>query len=191
MSCVVDKGFFVGVMVEEKEECDRFCRFWGDKVELCCFEWDMICEILVWKLIILFEICEEIMWYIFVFYFCIGYFEDDISFYGNGLVVFFFIKFVDIILYSVVRKEFSIFECDICNFDDFFLCVCQIVFVCFEFWYVFVKFLVFGFFKFGFCLMDCVIFFEVLGKWFESIVVIQRIKIVFLFMIGNFFENSK
>ncbi|KAK4203525.1 putative nucleolar protein 6 [Triangularia verruculosa] len=191
MSRVVDKGPSAGATAEEKEECDRFRRFWGDKAELRRFERDTIRETLVWKSTTPFEICEEIMRYILALHLRIGHLEDDISFYGNGLVDLLSIKPADTTLYNVARKEFSTFERDIRNLDDLPLRVRQIAPVCPELRHASVKPPVFGSLKSGPQPMDCIISFEASGKWPESIAAIQRTKIAFLLMIGNLLENSK
>ncbi|KAK4653653.1 U3 snoRNP protein [Podospora pseudocomata] len=191
MSRVVDKGPSAGATAEEKEECDRFRRFWGDKAELRRFERDTIRETLVWKSTTPFEICEEIMRYILALHLRIGHLEDDISFYGNGLVVLLSIKPADTTSYNVARKEFSTFERDVRNLDELPLRVRQIAPVCPELRHASVKPPVFGSLKSGPRPMDCVISFEASGKWPESIVAIQRTKIAFLLMIGNLLENSK
>ncbi|KAK4179379.1 putative nucleolar protein 6 [Triangularia setosa] len=191
MSRVVDKGPSAGATAEEKDECERFRRFWGDKAELRRFERDTIRETLVWKSTTPFEICEEIMRYILALHLRIGHLEDDISFYGNGLVDLLSIKPADTTLYNVARKEFGTFERDIRNLDDLPLRVRQIAPVCPELRHASVKPPVFGSLKSGPRPMDCIISFEASGKWPESVAAIQRTKIAFLLMIGNLLENSK
>lgn len=191
MARAVDRGPAAGPTAEEKEECEKFRRFWGDRAELRRFERDTIRETLIWSSTTPFDICEEIMRYILGLHLRIGQVDNDITVSGNGLPALLSLKPADTALFNVAKKAFSSFERDIRNLDDLPLRVRQIAPICPELRQASVKPPVFGSSKSGPRPMECVISFEASGKWPESLVAIQRTKIAFLLMIGSLLESSK
>lgn len=191
MARTVDRGPPAGPSAQEKEECEKFRKFWGDKAELRRFERDTIRETLIWASTTPFDLCEEIMRYILGLHLRIGQVDNDISFYGNGLPALLSLKPADTTLFNVARKAFGTFERDIRNLDDLPLRVRQLAPVCADLRHASVKPPAFGSSKSGPRPMECVISFEASGKWPESLVAIQRTKIAFLLMIGNLLEQSK
>ncbi|KAK4192215.1 putative nucleolar protein 6 [Podospora australis] len=191
MARVVDKGPAAGASMEEKEECERFRNFWGDKAELRRFERDTIRETLVWSSTAAFDLCEEIMRYILSLHLRIGQIEGDISFYGNGLSSLLSLKSTDTAVFNAAKKEFSTFERDIRDLEELPLRVRHIAPICPELRHASIKAPVFAPSKSGVQPMDCIISFEASGKWPESLEAIQRTKVAFLLMIGSLLEKSK
>ena len=191
MSRTVDRGPSAGPSAEEKEECDNFRRFWGDKAELRRFERDTIRETLIWTSTTPFDLCEEIMRYILGLHLRIGQLHDEITVFGNGLPELLSLKPADTTLFNVAKKAFSTFERDIRDLDDLPLRVRQFAPICPELRHASVKPPVFGSSKSGPRPLECIISFEASGKWPESLVAIQRTKIAFLLMIGSLLEGSK
>ncbi|KAL2023734.1 hypothetical protein VTK56DRAFT_1448 [Thermocarpiscus australiensis] len=191
MARTVDRGPSAGPSAQEKEECEKFRKFWGSKAELRRFERDTIRETLIWTSTTPFDLCEEIMRYILGLHLRIGQADNDISVYGNGLSALLSIKAADTAMFNVARKAFGAFERDIRDLDDLPLRVRQVAPICPELRYASVKIPAFGPSKSCPRPMECVISFEASGKWPESLVAIQRTKIAFLLMIGNLLERSK
>jgi U3 small nucleolar RNA-associated protein 22 len=191
MARTVDRGPSAGPSAEEKEKCEKFRRFWGDRAELRRFERDTIRETLIWTSTTPFDLCEEIMRYILNLHLRIGQSQSDISFHGSGLPALLSLKPADTALFNVARKAFGTFERDIRDLDDLPLRVRQIAPICAELRYSSVKPPAFGSSKSGPRPMECIISFEASGKWPESLVAIQRTKIAFLLMIGSLLEKSK
>lgn len=191
MARTVDRGPSAGPSAREREECEKFRRFWGDKAELRRFERDTIRETLLWSSTTPFDLCEEIMRYILGLHLRIGQVDNDMSVYGNGLPSLLSLKPTDTAVFNVARKAFGAFERDIRDLDDLPLRVRQVAPICPELRYASVKPPAFGSQKSGPRPMECVISFEASGKWPESLIAIQRTKIAFLLMIGNLLERSK
>jgi len=191
MSRTVDRGPSAGPSAEEKEECETFRRFWGDKAELRRFERDTIRETLIWTSTNPFDICEEIMRYVLGLHLGIGQLHDEITVYGNGLPALLSLKPADTTLFNVAKKAFGTFERDIRDLEDLPLRVRQIAPICPELRHASVKPPVFGSSKSVPRPLECIISFEASGKWPESLVAIQRTKIAFLLMIGGLLEGSK
>ena len=191
MSRTVDRGPSAGPSAEEKEECDNFRQFWGEKAELRRFERDTIRETLIWNSTTPFDLCEEIIRYILGLHLRIGQLHDEIIVYGNGLPALLSLKPADTTLFNVAKKAFSTFERDIRDLEDLPLRVRQIAPICPELRHASVKPPVFGSSKSGPRPLECIISFEASGKWPESLVAIQRTKIAFLLMIGSLLEGSK
>jgi U3 small nucleolar RNA-associated protein 22 len=191
MARTVDRGPTAGASAEEKEECDNFRRFWGDKAELRRFERDTIRETLLWTSTTPFDICEEIMRYILGLHLRIGQLHDEIVVYGDGLPDLLSLTPADTAVFNAAKKAFGSFERDIRDLDDLPLRVRQIAPICPELRQTSVKTPAFGSSKSGPRPLECVISFEASGKWPESLVAIQRTKIAFLIMIGSLLEASK
>ncbi|WPJ65254.1 hypothetical protein SMAC4_08609 [Sordaria macrospora] len=191
MTRAVDRGPAAGPSNEEKEECAKFQRFWGEKSELRRFEGDSIRETLIWSSTSAFDLCEEIMRYILKLHLRVGYLEDELTFHGDGFTELIPIKTTDTSVFNAARKAFSSFEKDIRNLDDMPLHVRQIAPICPELRHASVKVPFSTVSKSGPRPLECVISFEASGKWPESIVAIQRTKIAFLRMIGDLLERSK
>ncbi|KAK3990963.1 putative nucleolar protein 6 [Cladorrhinum sp. PSN332] len=192
MARTVDKGPTAGASIEEREECENFRKFWGDKAELRRFERDTIRETLVWGAKTPFDLCEEIMRYILARHLRIGNIRDDIDFYGNGLDALLSLKPSDATLYNEARTAFGTFEHDIRTLEDLPLRPRQIAPICPELRHASIKPPTLKpSSKSGPRPMDCIISFEASGKWPESIMAIQRTKIAFLLMIGNLLERAK
>jgi U3 small nucleolar RNA-associated protein 22 len=191
MARTVDRGPSAGPSAQEKEECENFRKFWGDKAELRRFERDTIRETLLWSSTTAFEVCEEIMRYVLGLHLRIGQVDSDISVYGNGLPALLSLNPADTTLFNVAKKAFSTFERDVRDLDDLPLRVRQLAPICPELRHASVKPPVLGPSKVGPRPMECVISFEASGKWPESLVAIQRTKIAFLLMIGSLLEKSK
>ncbi|KAK4232003.1 putative nucleolar protein 6 [Podospora fimiseda] len=192
MARTVDKGPTAGATIEEREECENFRNFWGEKAELRRFERDTIRETLVWGSKTPFGLCEEIMRYILSRHLRIGNIRDDIDFYGNGLDALLSLKPADAAIYHEAKTAFSTFEHDIRSLEDLPLRPRQIAPICPELRHASVKPPALKqSSKSGPRPMDCIISFEASGKWPESVVAIQRTKIAFLLMIGNLLEKSK
>ncbi|KAG7293799.1 hypothetical protein NEMBOFW57_003856 [Staphylotrichum longicolle] len=191
MSRTVDRGPSAGPSAEEKEECEDFRKFWGDKAELRRFERDTIRETLIWTSTTPFDLCEEIMRYILGLHLRIGQLHDEITVYGNGLPALLSLKPADTTLFNVAKKAFGTFERDIRDLEELPLRVRQIAPICPELRHASVKPPVFGSTKSGPRPLECIVSFEASGKWPESLVAIQRTKIAFLLMIGSLLERSK
>ncbi|KAK3321601.1 Nrap protein [Apodospora peruviana] len=191
MARTVDRGPPAGATAEEKEECNKFRRFWGEKAELRRFERDSIRETLIWSSTSTFEICEEIMRYILGLHLRIGVAGSDLSFYGNAFSSLVPFKPTDLGVFNAARKDFSVFERDIRDLEDLPLHVRRIAPICPELRHSSVKPPSFGSSKSGPQPMDTVISFEASGKWPEHLIAIQRTKAAFLLMIGNLLEKSK
>ncbi|KAK4150106.1 Nrap protein [Chaetomidium leptoderma] len=191
MARAVDRGPSAGPSAEEKEECEAFRKFWGNKSELRRFERDTIRETLIWNSTTPFELCEEIMRYILGVHLRIGHLHNEISVYGNGLPALLSLKPADTALFNAAKKAFGTFERDIRDLDDLPLRVRQIAPICPELRQASVKPPTHGLSKSGPRPLECVISFEASGKWPESLVAIQRTKIAFLLMIGSLLERSK
>jgi U3 small nucleolar RNA-associated protein 22 len=191
MARTVDRGPSAGASAEEKEECERFRKFWGDKAELRRFERDTIRETLIWTSTTPFDLCEEIMRYVLGLHLRIGQLHDEITVYGNSLPSILSLKPADTSLFNAAKKAFGTFERDIRELDDLPLRVRQIAPICPELRHASVKPPTYGSSKPGPRPLECVISFEASGKWPESLVAIQRTKIAFLLMIGKLLENSK
>ncbi|SPQ24728.1 215f0399-e698-4099-963f-f3b6416b7bed [Thermothielavioides terrestris] len=191
MARTVDRGPSAGPSAQEKEKCEEFRRFWGDKAELRRFERDTIRETLIWTSTTPFDLCEEIMRYVIRRHLRIGQFHDEITVYGNSLPDLLSLKPADTALFNVAKKAFGAFERDVRDLDDLPLRVRQIAPICPELRYSSVKPPTFGSEKSGPRPLECVISFEASGKWPESLVAIQRTKIAFLSMIGSLLESSK
>ncbi|KAK3485202.1 Nrap protein [Neurospora hispaniola] len=191
MTRSVDRGPAAGPSNEEKEECARFQRFWGEKSELRRFEGDSIRETLIWSSTSPFDLCEEIMRYILKLHLRVGYLEDELTFHGDGFTELIPIKPTDTSVFNAARKAFSSFEKDIRDLDDMPLHVRQIAPICPELRHASIKVPFSTVTKSGPRALECVISFEASGKWPESIVAIQRTKIAFLRMIGDLLERSK
>jgi U3 small nucleolar RNA-associated protein 22 len=191
MARTVDRGPSAGASAEEKEECEKFRKFWGDKAELRRFERDTIRETLIWTSTTPFDLCEEIMRYVLGLHLRIGQLHDEITVYGNSLPSILSLKPADTSLFNVAKKAFGTFERDIRDLDELPLRVRQIAPICAELRHASVKPPTFGSSKSGPRPLECVISFEASGKWPESLVAIQRTKIAFLLMIGKLLENSK
>ena len=192
MSRTVDRGPAAGATAEEKEECEKFRRFWGEKAELRRFERDTIRETVIWNTGSSFEICEEIMRYILRLHHGIGHLEGELTFRGNGFAPLIPLKPTDTGVYNAAKKAFSSFERDVRNLEDLPLHVRHIQPICPELRHTSVK-LPFSAAssKSGPQPMEAVISFEASGKWPESLAAIQRTKIAFLLMIGSLLEKSK
>ncbi|KAL2163451.1 hypothetical protein VTH06DRAFT_5509 [Thermothelomyces fergusii] len=191
MARTVDRGPSAGPSAEEKEACENFRKFWGDKSELRRFERDSIRETLIWTSTTPFGICEEIIRYILGRHLRIGHFHDEITVYGEGLSALLSLKPTDTALFNVARKAFDAFERDIRDLDELPLRIRQVAPICPELRQASVRTPAFGSSKSGPRPMECVISFEASGKWPDSLVAIQRTKIAFLLMIGNLLERSK
>ncbi|KAL2261289.1 hypothetical protein VTK26DRAFT_4480 [Humicola hyalothermophila] len=191
MARTVDRGPSAGPSTQEKEECEKFRKFWGDRAELRRFERDTIRETLIWSSTTPFDLCEEIIRYILGLHLRIGQVDSDMAVYGNSLPALLSLKPADTTLFNVAKKAFSSFERDIRDLDDLPLRVRQIAPICPELRYASVKTPAFGPSKSGPRPMECVVSFEASGKWPESLVAIQRTKIAFLLMIGSLLESSK
>ncbi|KAK4032905.1 Nrap protein [Parachaetomium inaequale] len=191
MARTVDRGPSAGPSAEEKEECEEFRKFWGDKAELRRFERDTIRETLIWASTTPFDLCEEIMRYVLGRHLRIGQLHKEITVYGDGLPALLSLKPADSALFNVAKTAFGTFERDIRDLEDLPLRVRQIAPICSELRQASVKPPTFGSSKSGPRPLECVISFEASGKWPESLVAIQRTKIAFLLMIGNLLENSK
>ncbi|KAK3951378.1 Nrap protein [Pseudoneurospora amorphoporcata] len=191
MTRAVDRGPAAGPSTEEKEECAKFQRFWGEKSELRRFEGDSIRETLIWSSTSAFDLCEEIMRYILKLHLGVGYLEDELTFYGDGFTELIPIKTTDTSVFNAARKAFSSFEKDMRNLDDMPLHVRQIAPICPELRHASVKVPFSTVAKSGPRPLECVISFEASGKWPESIVAIQRTKIAFLRIMGDLLERSK
>ncbi|GAB1317570.1 U3 snoRNP protein [Madurella fahalii] len=191
MARTVDRGPLAGPSAGEREECEKFRKFWGDKAELRRFERDTIRETLIWTSTTPFDLCEEIMRFVLGLHLRIGQVDNDISVYGNGLLALLSLKPADTAAFNVARKAFGTFERDIRDLDDLPLRVRQLAPICPELRHASVKPPAFGFSKSGPRPMECVISFEASGKWPESLVAIQRTKIAFLLMIASLLERSK
>ncbi|KAL2151319.1 hypothetical protein VTH82DRAFT_6417 [Thermothelomyces myriococcoides] len=191
MARTVDRGPSAGPSTEEKEACENFRKFWGDKSELRRFERDSIRETLIWTSTTPFGICEEIIRYILGRHLHIGHLHGEISVYGDGLPSLLSVKPSDTALFNVARKAFGDFERDLRDLDELPLRIRQVAPICPELRQASVKTPAFGSSKLGPRPMECVISFEASGKWPDSLVAIQRTKIAFLLMIGNLLENSR
>ncbi|KAK0725377.1 Nrap protein [Lasiosphaeris hirsuta] len=191
MARTVDRGPSAGPSAEEKEECDAFRQFWGDKAELRRFERDGIHETLIWNSSSPFELCEEIIRYVLNLHLRIGAVEKDLTFYGNGLSSLLSFKPTDLVVFNAARKAFASFERDVRDLEDLPLHVRQLAPICPELRQASVKLPTIGWSKSGPQPMETVISFEASGKWPESIAAIQRTKIAFLLMIGSLLEKSK
>ncbi|KAK1779614.1 Nrap protein [Copromyces sp. CBS 386.78] len=191
MTRAVDRGPAAGPSNEEKEECAKFQRFWGDKSELRRFEGDSIRETLIWSSTSAFDLCEEMMRYILKLHLRVGYLEDELTFYGDGFTELIPIKTTDTSVFNAARKAFSSFEKDMRTLDDMPLHVRQIAPICPELRHASVKVPFSTVTKSGPRPLECVISFEASGKWPESIVAIQRTKIAFLRIMGDLLERSK
>lgn len=191
MARTVDRGPSAGASAEEKEECEEFRRFWGEKSELRRFERDTIRETLIWASTTSFDLCEEILRYVLGRHLRIGQLHNEITVYGDGLPDLLSLKPADSALFNVAKKAFGTFERDIRDLEDLPLRVRQIAPICPELRQTSVKPPVFGSSKSGPRPLECVISFEASGKWPESLAAIQRTKIAFLLMIGSLLENSK
>ncbi len=191
MARTVDRGPSAGATAEEKEECDNFRRFWGDKAELRRFEGDAIRETLLWTSTTPFDICEEIMRYVLGLHLRIGHLRDEITVSGNGLPALLSLKPADTALFNAAKKALGTFERDIRALDDLPLRVRQIAPICPELRHASVKPPVLGPSRSAPQPFECVISFEASGKWPESLAAIQRTKIAFLLMIGSLLEASK
>ena len=189
MARTVDRGPAAGATAEEKEECDRFRGFWGEKSELRRFERDSIRETLVWASASPFELCEEIVRYILSLHLRIA--GNDLTFYGNAFASLLPHKPTDIGVFNAARKDFSVFEQDVRELEDLPLHVRQIAATCPELRHASVKVPSFGSSKAGPQPMDTVISFEASGKWPENVIAIQRTKVAFLLMIGSLLEKIK
>ncbi|KAL2167229.1 hypothetical protein VTG60DRAFT_1580 [Thermothelomyces hinnuleus] len=191
MARTVDRGPSAGPSAEEKEACENFRKFWGDKSELRRFERDSIRETLIWTSTTPFGICEEIIRYILGRHLRIGHLHEEISVYGDGLPALLSLKPADTALFNVAKKAFGAFERDIRDLDELPLRVRQVAPICPELRQASVKTPTFGSSKSGPRPLECVISFEASGKWPDSLVAIQRTKIAFLLMIGSLLESSK
>jgi U3 small nucleolar RNA-associated protein 22 len=191
MARTVDRGPSAGPSAEEKEECEEFRKFWGEKSELRRFERDTIRETLIWASTTPFDLSEEILRYVLGRHLRIGQLHDEITVYGDGLPDLLSLKPADSALFSVAKKAFGAFERDIRDLEDLPLRVRQIAPICPELRQTSVKPPSFGSSKSGPRPLECVISFEASGKWPESLAAIQRTKIAFLLMIGSLLENSK
>ncbi|KAK4166544.1 putative nucleolar protein 6 [Cladorrhinum sp. PSN259] len=192
MARTVDKGPTAGASIEEKEECEKFRNFWGDRAELRRFERDTIRETLLWSSTTPHDLCEEIMRYILSRHLRIGNIKDDIDFYGNGLDALLSVNPANTTLYNEARTAFSTFEHDIRSLEDLPLRPRQIAPICPELRHASIKPpKLKTSSKSGPRPLDCIISFEASGKWPESVVAIQRTKIAFLLMIGNLLEQAK
>ncbi|KAK3942001.1 nucleolar protein 6 [Diplogelasinospora grovesii] len=191
MARTVDRGPTAGASAEEKEECEKFRRFWGEKSELRRFERDSIREALIWTSTTPFELCEEIMRYILNLHIKIGYVYGDLTFYGNEFSALLPLKHTDTATFNAARKAFSDFEKEVRELEGLPLHVRQIAPICPELRHASVKPPSFGPSKSGPRPMECVISFEASGKWPESLAAIQRTKIAFLQMIGKLLEQDE
>lgn len=191
MARTVDRGPAAGPSAQEKEQCEKFRKFWGSKAELRRFERDTIRETLIWTSTTPFDLCEEIMRYILGLHLRIGQVDSDISVSGNGLPAILSLKPADTSLFNVARKAFGEFERDVRDLDDLPLRVRQLAPICPELRHASVKTPAFGPSKSGRRPMECVVSFEASGKWPESLAAIQRTKIAFLLMIGRLLEQRK
>ncbi|KAK4124644.1 Nrap protein [Parathielavia appendiculata] len=118
MARTVDRGPSAGPSAQEKEECERFRRFWSDKSELRRFERDTIRETLIWTSTTPFDLCEEIMRYVLGLHLRIGQLHDEITVYGNGLPALLSLKPADTALFNVAKKAFGTLERDIRDLED-------------------------------------------------------------------------
>ncbi|EGS22173.1 uncharacterized protein CTHT_0016900 [Thermochaetoides thermophila DSM 1495] len=191
MARTVDRGPSAGPSAEEKETCEKFRRFWGEKSELRRFGGDTIRETLVWSAQTPFDLCEEIMRYILGLHLRVGQLQDDIVFYGRSLPALLSIKPSDTALFNVARKTFTSFERDLRDLEDLPLRIRHVNPICPELRHSSLKTPSFGPSKSGPRPMEVVISFEASGKWPESLIAIQRTKIAFLLMIGRLLERFK
>ncbi|KAH6623553.1 Nrap protein [Chaetomium tenue] len=191
MARTVDRGPSAGPSAEEKEECEEFRKFWGEKSELRRFERDTIRETLIWASTTPFDLCEEILRYVLGRHLRIGQLHNEITVFGDGLPDLLSLKPADSALFNVAKKAFGAFERDIRDLEDLPLRVRQIAPICPELRQTSVKPPTFGSSKSGPRPLECVISFEASGKWPESLAAIQRTKIAFLLMIGSLLESSK
>ncbi|KAK4100366.1 Nrap protein [Parathielavia hyrcaniae] len=118
MARTVDRGPSAGPSAQEKEECESFRRFWGDKSELRRFERDTIRETLIWTSTTPFDLCEEIMRYALGLHLRIGHLHDEIIAHGNGVPSLLSLKPADKTLFNVAKKAFGTFERDIRDLED-------------------------------------------------------------------------
>ncbi|KAK4218353.1 Nrap protein [Rhypophila decipiens] len=191
MARAVDRGPSAGPTAEEKAECEKFRRFWGERAELRRFERDTIRETLVWTSSSPFDLCEEIMRYILGLHLGVGQTGKDITFYGDAFSSLVPLKSSDLGAFNAMRKEFGVFERDVRDLEDLPLHVREIAPICSELRHASVKIPLSGFGKSGPQPLDAVISFEASGKWPENLIAIQRTKVAFLLMIGSLLEKSK
>ncbi|KAK0649443.1 Nrap protein [Cercophora newfieldiana] len=191
MARSVDRGPSAGPSTEEKEECEKFRRFWGGKAELRRFEGDTIRETVIWNSTSPFELCEEIMRYILNLHLRIGVLEEDITFNGDELQDLLQLSPADSLVFNTTRKAFADFEKDIRELEDLPLHVRRLAPICPELRHASVKLPTLGPSKSGPRPMETVVSFEASGKWPENLAAIQRTKIAFLLMIGSLLEKAK
>ncbi|KAK0713071.1 Nrap protein [Lasiosphaeria miniovina] len=193
MARTVDRGPSAGPTTEEKEECENFRQFWGEKSELRRFERDSIRETLIWTSTSPFGLCEEIVRYILKLHTGIGHIHQELTVDGDGLSDLIPLKSTDTAMFNAARKAFSTFEQDLRELDNLPLHVRQLAPICAELRHTSIKppSLEPPKSKFGPQPMETVISFEASGKWPENIVAIQRTKVAFLLMIGSLLEKSK
>ncbi|KAK1757279.1 nucleolar protein 6 [Echria macrotheca] len=187
----VDRGPVAGPSAQEKEDCEKFRRFWGSKAELRRFEGDGIRETVLWSSASPFDLCEEIMRYILNLHLQIGALDDDLTFYGHALSRLLPLNPTDSAVFNAARKAFTSFERDIRDLEDLPLQVRQVAPICPELRHASVKLPQLSPSNIGSQPMEAVISFEASGKWPESLAAIQRTKIAFLLMIGNLLEEKK
>lgn len=191
MSRTVDKGPIAGPTPEEREECEDFRQFWGEKAELRRFEGDSVRETVIWKSTTPYELCEEIMRYILNMHLRIGALEEDLTIFGDDLPQLLSLKPSDATVFNAARKAFNTFERDVRSLEDLPLHVRRLMPICPELRHSSVKLPLLVPSKSGPRPLETVISFEASGKWPESIAAIQRTKIAFLLMIGSLLEKSK
>ncbi|KAK3384972.1 Nrap protein [Podospora didyma] len=192
MSRAVDRGPSAGPTAEEKEECQRFRQFWGEKAELRRFERDSIRETLIWNSTTPFDLCEEIMRYVLGLHLRIGHVDKELTVYGNGFSALLPLKPDDGAVFIAAKKAFGTFERDIRDLEDLPLHVKQLAPICTELRHTSVKppSIRPSKSKSGPRPMEAVISFEASGKWPENLVAIQRTKVAFLLMIGSLLEKK-
>ncbi|KAK0625292.1 Nrap protein [Bombardia bombarda] len=191
MARTVDRGPAAGPTAEEKEECDRFRAFWDEKAELRRFERDTIRETVIWNSVSAFDLCEEIMRYVFRLHLRVGHVDDEVTFFGDSFSSLLPFKPTDTSIYYEAKKAFSVFERDIRDLEDLPLHVRNVSPICPELRHASAKPPSLTPSKSGPRPMEAVISFEASGKWPESLVAIQRTKVAFLLMIASLLEKSK
>ena len=191
MARTVDRGPPAGSTPEEKDDCERFRRFWGPKAELRRFEGDTIRETVIWESSSAFGLCQEIMRYILSLHLHTGALEGDMAFYGSELHDILSLKPTDSVVFNVAKNAFADFERDLRDLQDLPLHVRRLAPICPELRHASVKPPALGPSKLGLLPMETVISFEASGKWPENLAAIQRTKIAFLLMIGRLLGESK
>ncbi|KAI0836175.1 Nrap protein [Hypoxylon sp. FL0890] len=181
-----------GPALEQKEECEEFRDFWGDKSELLDFGGNRIVESLDWtefSYLGFSGICEGIIRYILKFQLQLG--DTDLEFYWKEIPKIMSFTSSDKLAFDGARQAFEIFERDVRDLEDLPLHVKQIAPICSDLRRTSLSIPEFNFRKPLLQPMEVVVSFELSGRWPENIAAIQRAKAAFLLKIGRSLEEAK